>query len=147
MRLWRSLGAPATLDEVTAIKIQGALQQILGGEYTSPSLLHRDVQTLMLENPSGWFSTLSMNLSETTSRRAPLESNWPHNGPKPLAKLAVLCCAALYRATGFDYLERRLRQAGVKPGELMDEILKDRTGEVRVSWKSERVEGSRDAGN
>jgi hypothetical protein len=147
LRLWRALGPPEMSEEISVLKVQGALQQILGGEYTSPSAVHRNLATRLAEDPRGWFRTLPINLSETTSRRAPLESNWPDSGVKPLSRPVVACCAVLFLVTGFDFLEWRLRRAGVRPGELMDEILKGRTGEDRVSWKPHRRKGRGDDGN
>lgn len=147
LRLWRVLGPPAVSDEATVLKIQSALQKILGNDYHSPSELHRGIRKSISDDPTGWFTDLPVALASKQSRRASLESNWPDLSIKPLPRIGVVLCGVLFRITGFDFLEWRLREAGVRPGVLMDEMLKGRTGEVRTSWKSPRVGGSRDIGN
>jgi hypothetical protein len=131
--LWRRLGEPVWGVQASVLKVQGALQQKLGGEYNSPSPVHRELQTAMELAPTAWFEGLEFRLNPTTSRRDPLESNYPELSLEQISPMLLRFAALWFRVTGIDLLERRLRRHGARPGQIMDRILLGRTGEARDS--------------
>lgn len=136
LTLWRKLGSPAWGATHSVLKVQGSLQQKLGGEYNSPSPLHCEIQAVIESKPRDWFVGLTENLSELAPFDATLETNYAHVGLEPLPRWASVLVALVFRGTGFDFLDFRLRRAGVSRGQLMDQILFGRTGEMRDSSRS-----------
>ncbi len=53
--LWRKLGEPAWGTAPSVLKVQGGLQQKLGGEYNSPSPVHRQIQATIESKPQTWY--------------------------------------------------------------------------------------------
>lgn len=133
LTLWRKIGSPVWGATHSVLKVQGSLQQKLGGEYHSPSLLHRELQAAIESKPRDWFVGLTEELSELAPFDAGLESNFGNIGLEPLPRWANVLAALVFRGTGFDFLDFRLRRAGIRRGQLMDQFLLGRTGEVRDS--------------
>jgi hypothetical protein len=136
LTLWRKIGSPIWGVTHSVLKVQGSLQQKLGGEYNSPSPLHRELQATIESKPRDWFIGLAEKLSELQPFDAPLESNYGNVGLAPLPRWALVLAALVFRGTGFDFLDFRLRRAGIRRGQLMDQILQGRTGEVRDSART-----------
>ena len=136
LTLWRKIGSPAWGVTHSVLKVQGSLQHKLGGEYNSPSPLHRELHLAIESKPLDWFVGLVEKLSELGPFDAALESNYGNVGLEPLPRWALVLAALVFRVTGFDFLDFRIRRAGIRRGQLMDQILQGRTGEVRDSART-----------
>jgi hypothetical protein len=133
LNLWRKAGEPTWGRVPSVLKVQGMLQQLLGGVYTSPSPVHQQLKLAIESTPHNWFEGLDEDLTDLAARSAPLESNFVDNPISPLPRWARFVAMQVFRLTGFDFLGFRLQQKGNRRGYIMDQLLLYRTGEVRDS--------------
>jgi len=140
LTLWRKLGEPAWGSAPSVLKVQGSLQQQYGGEYTSPSPVHQQIQHMIEAQPRDWFKEFDEELSDQVVRDAPLESIFTTIALSPLPRWLAAVSRTVFRLTGFDAIGYRVERAGIRRGQIMDHLLLMRTGEVRDSVKTPTIE-------
>jgi hypothetical protein len=140
LTLWRKLGDPVWGSAPSVLKVQGGLQQQLGGEYNSPSPVHRQIHTTIESRPVDWFMGIEEELTDQVIRDTPLESLFTNIELSPLPPWLARVALTVFRMTGFDAIGYRLERAGIRRGHIMDQLLFTRTGEIRDSTKTATIE-------
>lgn len=135
LTLWRKLGEPAWGSAPSVLKVQGSLQQQHGGEYTSPSPVHRQIEHMIESQPRDWFKGFEEELTNQVVRDASFESMFTNIALLPLPRWLTTVAQTVFRVTGFDAIGYRLERSGIRRGHIMDQLLFMRTGEIRDSMK------------